>query len=89
MPEARKEIALQNIWRRIYLHDKFVLFYLSPFFFRSLPPYFSSSWEGLRSATTFNDEELSEALRSTALYASLIALAGASKFLIFPFIDAN
>ncbi|KAI5479591.1 nuclear pore complex protein Nup133 [Pseudohyphozyma bogoriensis] len=56
LPEGRKEVALQNIWRRVYLRD---------------------DWASLRAATELKDEEVANALRNTALFATLTGAAGA------------
>ncbi|GAA5863802.1 hypothetical protein JCM1840_005771 [Sporobolomyces johnsonii] len=50
LPQARKQIALESIWRRVYTQD---------------------DWASLRNATGLSDEEMAEALRNTAFYATL------------------
>ncbi|GAA5919787.1 hypothetical protein JCM1841_005860 [Sporobolomyces salmonicolor] len=50
LPQARKQIALESIWRRVYTQD---------------------DWASLRNAAGLSDEEMAEALRSTAFYATL------------------
>lgn len=57
LPEARRQVALQTIWRRIYIRD---------------------DWAGFRAASELKDEELSAALRSTALYETLTKAADAN-----------
>ncbi|GAA5905117.1 Nup133p [Sporobolomyces salmoneus] len=57
LPRARKQLALESIWRRVYIQD---------------------DWAALRSATGLRDEEMSQALRSTAFYSTLSHAAGSN-----------
>jgi hypothetical protein len=75
MPEGRQRVALENIWRRVYLADESV----------PLPPSLSSysiltvyySWKGLRSTRGMTDEDIATSLRHTALLHTLTAASGA------------
>ncbi|GAA6004642.1 hypothetical protein JCM10207_000965 [Rhodosporidiobolus poonsookiae] len=57
LPEARKKVALESIWRRVYIQD---------------------DWRSLKDATGLRDEEMADALRNTAFYATLTTAAGSS-----------
>ncbi|GAA5885246.1 hypothetical protein JCM6882_009536 [Rhodosporidiobolus microsporus] len=54
LPEARKKVALENIWRRVYIQD---------------------DWASLKAATGFSDDQVADALRNTAFYATLATAA--------------
>lgn len=79
LPDARKQVMLENIWRRVYIQDECAYLCL----YEALHAKHASlcSWASLKSAVGLNDDEIAAALRNTAFYATLAgaAASGASR----------
>ncbi|KAJ3516620.1 hypothetical protein NLJ89_g1011 [Agrocybe chaxingu] len=69
LPEARKASTFRTIWRRVYLHDEWVIFTD----IRSIPDV-NPSWETLQKTADISDDELNLRYQGTALYATLCSI---------------
>jgi len=58
--------AFRSVWRRIYIHDEYVL-QCGVFQCLTINP----SWDAIRRTANVSDQELNERFRSTALYSTL------------------
>ncbi|CAA7271672.1 unnamed protein product [Cyclocybe aegerita] len=69
LPEARKASAFRTIWRRVYLHDEWVVFT----YICSIPD-INPSWETLQKTADISDDELNLRYQGTALYVTLCSI---------------
>lgn len=68
LPESRQLHAFTSVWRRIYLHDEYVLDSIYQWLFGLTLPL---SWDSIRWTVDVTDDELTAKYQNTALYTTL------------------